>query len=67
MINDKAGVLAGKIWQALHDKGTLSGKDLKKAAGRITDKELYLALGWLAREGKICTAETEKDINVTLL
>lgn len=67
MINEKAGVLAGKIWNALNENGTLTGKDLKKAAGKLTDKDLFLGLGWLAREGKIATAEVEKDITVTLL
>lgn len=66
MINEKAGVIAGKIWNALNEQGTLTGKDLKKAAGKLNDKDLYLGLGWLARENKIETAEVEKDITVTL-
>ena len=65
MINEKAGVIAGKIWNALNEQGTLTGKDLKKAAGKLNDKELFLGLGWLAREGKIATEEVEKDITVT--
>ena len=66
MINEKAGVIAGKIWNALNEQGTLTGKDVKKAAGKLNDKELFLGLGWLAREGKIATEEVEKDITVTL-
>ena len=66
MINEKASVIAGKIWNALNEQGTLTGKDLKKAAGKLNDKELFLGLGWLAREGKIATEEVEKDITVTL-
>ena len=66
MINEKAGVIAGKIWNALNEQGTLTGKDLKKAAGKLNDKDLFLGLGRLAREGKITTAEIEKDITVTL-
>ena len=66
MINEKAGVIAGKIWNALNEQGTLTGKDLKKAAGKLNYKELFLGLGWLAREGKIATEEVEKDITVTL-
>ena len=66
MINEKAGVIAGKIWNALNEQGTLTGKDMKKAAGKLNDKELFLGLGWLAREGKIATEEVEKDITVTL-
>lgn len=67
MINEKAGVIAGKIWNALNENGTLTGKDLKKAAGKLNDKDLFLGLGWLAREGKIATAEVEKDITVSLI
>ena len=66
MINEKAGVIAGKIWNALNEQGTLTGKYLKKAAGKLKDKELFLGPGWLAREGKIATEEVEKDITVTL-
>ena len=66
MLNEKAGVIAGKIWNTLNEQGTLTGKDLKKAAGKLTDKDLFLGLGWLARENKIETAEVEKDITVTL-
>ena len=66
MINEKAGVIAGKIWNALNEQGTLTGKDLKKAAGKLNDKELFLGLGWLASVGKIATEEVEKDITVTL-
>ena len=66
MINEKAGVIAGKIWNALNEQGTLTGKDLKKAAGKLNGKDRFLGLGWLARGGKITSAEIEKDITVTL-
>ena len=62
----KAGEIAGRIWTALDEKGTLTGKELKKVCGRLTDKELYLGLGWLLREEKIETAEVEKDITARL-
>ena len=67
MINEKAGVIAGKIWNALNEQGTLTGKDLKKAAGKLNDKDLFLGLGWLAREGKITTAEIEKGLRKLIL
>ncbi|MCI6295746.1 MAG: winged helix-turn-helix domain-containing protein [Bacteroidales bacterium] len=66
MFEEKAGALAGKIWEALNEGGKLTGKDLKKATKIRADKELYLGLGWLLREGKLEMAETEKDIEVSL-
>ena len=66
MFQEKAGELAGKVWEALHAGGELSGKDLKKATKIRADKDLYLALGWLLREDKLVVTEAEKDILVAL-
>lgn len=66
MLHEKAGEIAGKIWQELNDNGQLSGKDLKKATKVKTEKELFLGLGWLLREDKIACEEAEKDILVSL-
>ena len=60
------GTLAGAVWTALNENGTLNTKDLKKAAKIKTDKDLFLALGWLLREDKVVVAEDEKVITVTL-
>lgn len=66
MLQEKAGEIAGKIWEALNENGQLSGKDLKKATKVKSEKELFLGLGWLLREDKVQTAEAEKDILVSL-
>lgn len=66
MMTTKAGEIAGAIWVALNEQGTLTGKELKKAAKLKNEKDLYLGLGWLLREDKIATAEEEKDITITL-
>jgi len=66
MYEEKAGELAGKIWEALNADGKLTGKDLKKAAKVRTDKDLFLGLGWLLREGKLNVEEDAKDILVSL-
>ncbi len=66
MLQEIAGANAGKIWEALNEKGRLSGKELKKVAKIKTDKELYLALGWLLREDKIQTEEAEKEVLISL-
>lgn len=66
MLEVKAGEMAGKIWEALDQKGELTGKELKKVIKVRADKDLYLALGWLLREGKLEIKEMEKDILVSL-
>lgn len=66
MLQEKAGEMAGKIWQALQENGELAGKDLKKAVKAKTEKELYLGLGWLLREDKVNAVEDEKDITFSL-
>lgn len=58
---EKVGENAGLVWNALNENGQLGLKELKKAAKVKTDKELYLALGWLMREEKIQVEGTEKE------
>ena len=60
------GTLAGAVWTALNENGALNTKDLKKAAKVKTDKDLYLALGWLLREDKVEVTEADKVVTVTL-
>ena len=55
---------AGLIWAAL-ENGEMEVKSLKKAT-KLTEKDLNLALGWLAREGKVSFREVEKDLYVAL-
>ena len=65
-MNEKVGTIAGQVWTALNENGALNTKDLKKAAKVKTDKELFLALGWLLREDKVNVTEVEKDFVVAL-
>ena len=60
------GTLAGCVWTALNENGALNTKDLKKVAKIKTDKDLFLALGWLLREDKVVVAETKKVMTVAL-
>ncbi len=57
---DTIGYNAGLIWNALNEAEALGVKQLKKVT-KLKDKELYLALGWLARENKILIAENEDE------
>ena len=67
MTTEKFGENAGLVWNALNEGGELSVKALKKATGIKAEKELYAALGWLAREGKVSMYEVDADIEVVLL
>ena len=64
MITTKIGENAGLIWNALQS-GALTLKALKKAT-KLKNDELYLALGWLAREDKVSFTEGE-DLTITLI
>ncbi|HHV85858.1 MAG TPA: winged helix-turn-helix domain-containing protein [Petrimonas sp.] len=63
---EKIGTNAGKVWTLLDEAGSQNVKDLKKSS-KLTDKDLYAALGWLAREGKITLVEKEKELVVSLV
>ena len=60
------GTAAGSVWAALNENGAMNTKDLKKAAKIKTDKELYLAMGWLLREDKLNVVEEGKDLTLSL-
>lgn len=62
---EKIGINAGLVWNALNN-GSLEVKALKKAT-KLTDKDLYAALGWLAREGKVQFTEEGKDLFINLI
>lgn len=65
MLNEKIGINAGLIWNALA-KGELNTKAIKKTT-KLAEKELTMALGWLAREGKVSFSEQESELVVTLV
>lgn len=69
MNTENIGTNAGLVWVALNDVDTLGIKQLKKAT-KLKDKEVYAAIGWLAREGKINIASDpadEKELLVSLI
>jgi hypothetical protein len=51
-LNEKFGRNAGKVWVVLNTKGPLNENLLIKNT-KLTENELYAAVGWLARENKI--------------
>lgn len=65
---EKIGTNAGIVWNALNEADVLGTKQLKKIT-KLKDKELYAAIGWLAREDKINISESEdaKELLVSLV
>ncbi len=49
---DTIGTNAGTVWVALSTADAMGIKQLKKVT-KLKDKEVFAALGWLAREGKV--------------
>ena len=56
---EKIGIDAGRVWNILNEEGSKTLKEIKKAV-KMTDKEIYAAIGWLAREGKLVFIEKEE-------
>ena len=49
---ENIGRNAGKIWENLHDTGSLQQRQLKNNTN-LKNNEFHMAVGWLARENKI--------------
>ena len=69
MNTEVIGTYAGTVWVALNNADALGVKQLKKIT-KLKDKEVYAALGWLAREGKVAIdtdPEDPKELIVSLV
>ncbi len=65
MITNEIGLNAGKIWNTLFDEGELPVKNLIKKL-KMTSPDFYMAVGWLAREGKIFHFEKDGVLTICL-
>jgi hypothetical protein len=65
-MNKKIGTDAGLIWNVLHENGTKGVKELKKLT-KLTEKDIYAAIGWLAREEKLSFDKKQDDLYVTVI
>lgn len=61
----RIGHCAGDVWQLLDKKGAISVEEL---ASELKERVclVQLALGWLAREGKVVFLEKEGSVTVSL-
>lgn len=64
-MKEKIGTNAGLIWKVLDEQGAKSIKELKKLT-KLTEKEIYAAAGWLAREEKLVFGKKDEDITLAL-
>lgn len=62
---EQIGETAGVVWHLLSDKGSLSMAKLVKETGCPRDL-VMLALGWLAREDKICIDVESRSPTISL-
>ena len=60
MNTETIGYNAGTVWVALNTADALNIKQLKKIT-KLKEKELYAAIGWLARENKVFIQEDPED------
>lgn len=60
---DTIGYNAGLVWNALNEVEAIVLVQLRKVT-KLKDKELMLALGWLAREDKLVISEDENGKNI---
>jgi len=66
MVNvEKVGETAGAVWQYLHQNGkaTLSAVERNVKAPKPV---VHMAVGWLAREGKLALVEENRDVRLWL-
>ncbi len=54
------GTNAGIIWNLLNNKQSWSASQICEETG-LSEKDVYCAIGWLAREDKIEIRETDND------
>lgn len=63
-IVDNFGLNAGKIWNALNKHGPLTQNKLMKTT-KLKKEDFYSAIGWLARENKICLNDNYYSLGET--
>lgn len=60
------GVNAGKVWTVLKTKGALNARKIAKET-QLKPNDVFGALGWLGKEGKIQIINDKKSIKYKLI
>lgn len=66
MFNQTIGKNAGNIYNHLKENGQSNVSSLKKNTG-LNDKDIYMSLGWLAREDKLSFEKKGNQVLVNLV
>ncbi len=64
MIN-KIGETAGAVWKYLREHPRAQASEVKKAL-KLNESLLWMAIGWLAREGKLVISKGGKAVEFSL-
>jgi hypothetical protein len=51
---------AGLVWSQLKEQTPLTVKEISNRT-KLSANDVYVAIGWLAREGKICIDDSTKS------
>ncbi len=62
---ENLGKTPGKVWEFLHDNGKVSLSALEKGVD-APRAMVYMAVGWLAKEGKVWMEQEERAVRVWL-
>ncbi len=62
---DEIGTTAGQVWAFLTDNGKVSLSALEKGVG-ASRSLVDMAIGWLAREGKVVIQREERSVQIWL-
>ena len=66
-MQDRIGMAAGQIWHFLDENGEESTPIKIRAHLGLSNTMLYLALGWLSREGKVNIIPFEYTYKISLI
>lgn len=65
-MKNRIGELAGKVWHALENNGSMTLPYLIKKMTGVNQSELLIAIGWLAREDQVDLSEDKGSIRISL-
>jgi Protein of unknown function (DUF2582). len=65
MLKNDIGIHAGVIWNLLSENGKLTVRGIGEQTNYREDM-IHLAVGWLARENKICFSEENNTLYIEL-